>query len=343
MEKNLSIIIPVYNGEKYIGTALSSLIDAKNFLKEVIIGCDHCTDGTKSVVEKFMDTLPITIVDVAPDLPNGPGNARQAGLDVATGEWVGFLDVDDVIPTGAIQIVAHTITELNEKVAEAKIEIPMIIGEFTERNGLTGETGFVHKNDSTWVHGKWYNRKFLLDKNIRFDTKLYTHEDVYFNNLVISHIIGCGGSYCTLSQNIYFWNQNMGSMTSSPRYTEENFADYAFSVMEAGLAMCAKYPKKKSEYLKILLNNYCLMYLYYMNFLYYHPDDINPEIKNIMNDYYCRICDTYNTKTDDIWNYYKSMVAQYPAWKENVARSYGPFFEKWTLEDFLFDKVRVDN
>ena len=48
MEKNLSIIIPVYNGEKYIGTALSSLVDAKNFLKEVIIGCDHCTDGTKS-------------------------------------------------------------------------------------------------------------------------------------------------------------------------------------------------------------------------------------------------------------------------------------------------------
>ena len=85
------------------------------------------------------------------------------------------------------------------------------------------------------------------------------------------------------------------------------------------------------------------MYLYYMNFLYYHPEDINPEIKNIMNDYYCRICNTYNMKTDDIWNYYKSMVAQYPAWKENVARSYCPFFEKWTLKDFLFDKVRVDN
>lgn len=337
MDTKLSLIIPAYNGAKYITNALSSLVDAKDFLHEVILGLDHCTDNTEELALKFSDTLPIKIAHVAQDLPNGPGNARQAGLDIATGDWVGFLDVDDVIPTGAIQKVMNTI----KQVATAKVVVPMIIGNFTERNGKTLETGFVHKNDSTWVHGKWYQREFLIDHNIRFAHDLYTHEDVYFNNQAINHIIGCGFSYCTLDENIYFWNQNDHSMTSSPRYTEENFDDYARSVMTAGLESGVMYPDKKNDYLKILFNNYCLMYLYYMNFIYYHDGDVNPEIPGIMNKYYNAICNTFDVNDDTIWNYYKTMVGQYPQWKESVARSYRPFYEKWTFEDFIYTIVKT--
>lgn len=342
MSKTLSVVIPAYNGEKYIATALSSLVDGKNFIKEVIVALDHCTDNTETIAMQFAETIPVQVVHVAEGLPNGPGNARQAGLDVATGDWIGFLDVDDVFTTNTVQTIVKTLDELEAAEAKKGISIPMIIGNFTERNGKTGTTGFVHKNDSTWVHGKWYQRQFLIDHDIRFAPDLYTHEDVYFNNQVINHIIGCGFSYCTLDENLYFWNQNDHSMTSSPRYTEENFDDYSRSVMTAGLELCKIYPKKKDDYFKILLNNYCLMYLYYMNFLYYHPDDINPEIAGIMTNYFSKICEEYKVTPDEIWGYYVKMVDQYPKWKESVARSYHSFYEKWTLKDFLFDKVRVD-
>lgn len=341
MSKTLSVVIPAYNGEKYIATALSSLVDGKKFIKEVIVALDHCTDNTEKIAMQFAGTIPVQVVHVAEDLPNGPGNARQAGLDVATGDWIGFLDVDDVFTTNTVQTIAKTLRELEAEETKKGISIPMIIGNFTERNGKTGITGFVHKNDSTWVHGKWYQRQFLVDHDIRFAPDLYTHEDVYFNNQVINHIIGCGFSYCTLDENLYFWNQNDYSMTSSPRYTEENFDDYSRSVMTAGLELCTVYPKKKDDYLKILLNNYCLMYLYYMNFRYKHPTDVNPEIAGIMNKYYNSICSVYDIDDDTIWNYYVKMVDQYPKWKESVARSYHSFYEEWTLKDFIYTIVKT--
>ncbi len=341
MSKTLSVVIPAYNGEKYIATALSSLVDGKKFIKEVIVALDHCTDNTEKIAMQFAGTISVQVVHVAEDLPNGPGNARQAGLDVATGDWIGFLDVDDVFTTNTVQTIAKTLRELEAEETKKGISIPMIIGNFTERNGKTGITGFVHKNDSTWVHGKWYQRQFLVDHDIRFAPNLYTHEDVYFNNQVINHIIGCGFSYCTLDENLYFWNQNDHSMTSSPRYTEENFDDYSRSVMTAGLELCTVYPKKKDDYLKILLNNYCLMYLYYMNFRYKHPTDVNPEIAGIMNKYYNSICSVYDIDDDTIWNYYVKMVDQYPKWKESVARSYHSFYEEWTLKDFIYTIVKT--
>ena len=83
-----SIIIPAHNEEQTIGKALESVFTQsfRNF--EVIVVCDSCTDNTR----KIADSWGAKIVDVDCHMS---GLSRNAGLDVAQGDWILFLDADD--------------------------------------------------------------------------------------------------------------------------------------------------------------------------------------------------------------------------------------------------------
>ena len=83
-----SVIVPAHNSEFYIMRCLSSIIRQTFEDYELIVVCDRCGDNTDGIARQIADTLIIT--DSGMD-----GMARNAGLDVAQGEWVLFLDDDD--------------------------------------------------------------------------------------------------------------------------------------------------------------------------------------------------------------------------------------------------------
>jgi glycosyltransferase involved in cell wall biosynthesis len=96
MEKNLvSIIVPIYNVEKYIEKCVKSILeqDYKNI--EVILVDDGSPDGSPKLIDKFkkMDSRVIVL-----HKPNGGvSSARNAGIDIAKGEYILFIDGDDWI------------------------------------------------------------------------------------------------------------------------------------------------------------------------------------------------------------------------------------------------------
>ena len=99
----VSIIIPVYNGETYIAEAVESALVQDYPSKEVIVVNDGSTDGTMEVLRQFGGS--IRVVDQA---NGGPPRARNAGLAAARGEYVAFLDADDVWLQGKLAAqVAH--------------------------------------------------------------------------------------------------------------------------------------------------------------------------------------------------------------------------------------------
>lgn len=83
-----SIIIPAYNSELYIHKALHS-VEYQTFKDyELIVVCDSCTDGTKSIAEAYgAKTIDVNF--------HNDGLSRDAGLDAATGDWILFMDDDD--------------------------------------------------------------------------------------------------------------------------------------------------------------------------------------------------------------------------------------------------------
>ena len=87
----VSCIIPVFNGERYLREAIDSVLAQTHRSLEIIIVDDGSADGTRAVVANYGDQVLYLWQSNA-----GPAAARNLGLSVATGEFVAFLDADDL-------------------------------------------------------------------------------------------------------------------------------------------------------------------------------------------------------------------------------------------------------
>ena len=96
MNIELSIVVPIYNVELYLEECLDSIYDIKNIKKEVILVNDGSTDNSLKIAKKYKDKYP-NITKVINKKNGGLSSARNAGIEVATGEYISFIDSDDFI------------------------------------------------------------------------------------------------------------------------------------------------------------------------------------------------------------------------------------------------------
>ena len=95
----VSVIVPAYNGERYLDEALRSAVGQSLPPSEVIVVDDGSTDGSAEIAERFGD--PVRCIRQE---NTGVAGARNRGLSAATGEFVAFLDHDDVWPPEKLEI-----------------------------------------------------------------------------------------------------------------------------------------------------------------------------------------------------------------------------------------------
>jgi len=96
----VSIIIPVYNRERFIGEAVESALDQQDIDKEVIVVDDGSTDGTTAALQRYLSRI-----NYLRQKNGGPPAARNSGIAVAQGEYVTFLDSDDLWPRGRTRML----------------------------------------------------------------------------------------------------------------------------------------------------------------------------------------------------------------------------------------------
>ena len=115
MEKALTVIVPTFNMEQYLGECLTSMITEKSpELLEVIVVNDGSTDGSSAIAHRFAEQYP-TLFKVI-DKENGHyGSCVNHGLKVATGKYVKILDADDFFYTADLDEV---LTYLEESTAD---------------------------------------------------------------------------------------------------------------------------------------------------------------------------------------------------------------------------------
>lgn len=106
-----SIIIPMYNAEKYISETLESLVHQtkKNF--EVVIINDGSTDKSEIIVEEYLKKLPITYIK---KVNSGQLLSRREGVKVANGEYLLFLDADDLLRSDTIELLDEVVDKYKE-------------------------------------------------------------------------------------------------------------------------------------------------------------------------------------------------------------------------------------
>lgn len=110
MATKLSIIIPAYNVEKYIDACLLSLCKQLNDFTELIIVDDKSTDHTVSSIKNRMKLYTdkrITLVELSKN--SGVSHARNKGLEIAKGEYIAFIDADDLVSKNYIASILQAI------------------------------------------------------------------------------------------------------------------------------------------------------------------------------------------------------------------------------------------
>lgn len=107
----ISIIIPAFNIESYIGDCLNSILEQSYNDYEVIIINDGSSDNTQYIIERFIKEKQSLRFHLYNIKNSGVTAARRKGVDMAKGEWVVFVDGDDLLPPNALENFSNCISE----------------------------------------------------------------------------------------------------------------------------------------------------------------------------------------------------------------------------------------
>ena len=126
---SVSIILPVFNGEKFIKKAIESVLNQSLDDFELIIINDGSTDSTSDIINSFEDNR-IRIIN---QNNKGPGQARNNGLKIASGDYIMFLDADDWFCEDALETAYFEAKNNNADISIFQI-IKYFNGQFSQND-----------------------------------------------------------------------------------------------------------------------------------------------------------------------------------------------------------------
>lgn len=107
----VSIIVPVYNVEKYLSKCLDSLVNQTLDKIEVIAIDDGSTDSSLSILEEYHEKYPNKVIIKSISHVDGAGAARNAGIEMARADYIAFCDSDDVMDSQAAELLYNRAVE----------------------------------------------------------------------------------------------------------------------------------------------------------------------------------------------------------------------------------------
>lgn len=183
----ISIIVPVYKVEKYIGRCIESVQNQSFDDWELLLVDDCGNDNSMDVVKRYA-SKDIRIKYIESDHNEGPMAARDKGCRNATGDYIMFLDGDDTIPENALQVLYKKIASTQVDCVKGNILI----------ESKDGSEKLFHKNELPYgpkvegvlkallegkiahnITGCLFRRELLLNKNIQIVRGMRNSEDAY--------------------------------------------------------------------------------------------------------------------------------------------------------------------
>ncbi len=239
----ISVIIPCHNVEDYIKECLESVFSQTLRGIEVICIDDGSTDRTLDVIEKYL--MKAENLKVLKQENRGAGSARNRGIDIASGEFIAFMDADDFYPSeNTLEKIYHTAREEGAEICGGSVCVYRNgVYTYTKlRKGYVFEKdGWIEKENFPTMGAYWrliYKKNFIKKHSIYFPDYL-RYQDPPF---LLQAIASAGRVYC-IKDVTYVYRKEHKQVV----YTQRKAVDCAKGVRDS------LYISKKEN----MLNIYC--------------------------------------------------------------------------------------
>lgn len=227
-----SIIIPIYNAEKYLRPCVDSILNQTYNDFEIILVDDGSSDSCPQICDDYAKKD--KRVRVIHKSNGGQADARNVGLDSATGDYICYIDSDDYFANKYVLQVLANKTESNPDIVHYKFK------EWFESNGHIADCKFDYKvqtegrsvaqiycdliNKDAYYNSAWskiIRRGLLMDNNIRFEKGIVGEDNEWYYHIVIT-----AKSLVLVDEPLYVYRRRLGSTTTS--ITRKNLMDQLY-------------------------------------------------------------------------------------------------------------------
>ncbi len=269
MHITISLIIPVYNVEKYIDQCLESVVNQKVPFDEVILINDGSTDNSQKICEKYISAY--KYFKLINQKNKGPSAARNYGMKYASGNYIMFLDSDDYLRADTVEILKDKLCEGEQDAIlfDAKIfcEDGIISGDNYDRSNacldeiqMNGWEYFLKSYPQYYIVSPClsiYRKKIIDTAYIQFPEGML-YEDNYFWFVFLLY----AKRLIHISEMLYQRRCRKDSITTG-KYSERKFIDYIRVTLQIWNVILEKREllKENEEVLLSFINDYCSMIL----------------------------------------------------------------------------------
>lgn len=245
-ERCLSIIIPVYNAAAFLPRCLDSLVGQTYSNLEIICVNDGSTDGSAAILDEY--AAKDARIKVIHQKNAGVSVARNAGLDVATGEFVTFVDADDWVEQDAYEKVLACFTEEFDVVCfgasvdgsctdECKADLERLLDMRVK--GELWVTGFAAAFLNACIWNKVWRRSVIEQSAVRFvEGMRYSEDECFF--------------YCTLAgvRKLWLMQDKLYHYVQHPMSAMKNDKQLMYRVQDAinGVVFLLRHYKNAGVY-----------------------------------------------------------------------------------------------
>lgn len=269
MEQLVSVIVPVYNVEKYLCQCVDSILSQKYVNLEVILVDDGSSDNSPEICDDY--ALQDTRVKVIHKDNGGAADARNTGLASAAGEYVIFLDSDDYWANSEVISTLVKVFE-NSKItldfvnfnrqyfyqADNRIKLERLYAEavIMGKNAEEAVPELIRQGMFTMSAGmKLIKKRFLEDNHIRFIKGIATEDIPWFLD-----VLAKSRYFKFVNEYFYIYRKQVGGSVSS-NFSEKKYNDLLLILCNETVKIQNNYPE--SELKKALLSfcayEYCIL------------------------------------------------------------------------------------
>lgn len=242
----ISVIVPVYNVAEYLSQCVDSIINQTYKNLEIILVDDGSVDDCPGICDEYVKKD--SRIRVIHKKNGGLSDARNAGLDICTGEWIGFVDSDDYISKNMYE-------KLYDSAIETKSDVS-VCQSINDKNGRLLYSDYKGKREILLSKEEMINRMFCRGIYASVCLKLYkkevfsilrfpvgrNHEDAF----IILSIIDKTSRMVIIPDALYYYRLRINSITNI-KYWNNNVWDTVLAGRHNVFIIRNKYPNKLDE------------------------------------------------------------------------------------------------